>query len=64
MEHQRELKAIEKMRKLREKGFSYWKIAEVLNAMKVPTKTHKGKWHARTVLSVLQADPLKSDTTK
>ena len=52
-EHKREQEAILKMRELREKGFSYWKIAEVLNAMKVPTKTRKGEWHARTVLAVL-----------
>ncbi len=52
-EHQRELDAISKMKELREKGFSYWKIADVLNTMKVPTKTRKGRWHARTVQSIL-----------
>lgn len=52
-EHKREQEAILKMRELRDKGFSYWKIAEVLNAMKVPTKTKRGRWHARTVLSIL-----------
>ncbi len=52
-EHKREQEAILKMRELRDKGFSYWKIADVLNAMKVPTKTRKGKWHARSVLAIL-----------
>lgn len=52
-EHKREQKAILKMRELRDKGFSYWKIADVLNAMKIPTKTLRGRWHARTVLSIL-----------
>lgn len=52
-EKKREQEAILKMRELREKGFSYWKIADVLNTMKVPTKTRRGQWHARTVLAVL-----------
>ena len=56
-EHQRESDAISKMKELREKGFSYWKIADVLNTMKVPTKTRKGRWHARTIQAIL----LKSD---
>lgn len=51
--YKREQDTITKMRNLRDRGFSYWKIAEVLNAMKVPTKTGRGKWHARTVLSIL-----------
>jgi hypothetical protein len=52
-EHKREQEAVFKMRELRVKGFSYWKIADVLNTMKVPTKTRKGKWHARTVQAIL-----------
>lgn len=52
-EHKREQEAIMKMKDLREKGFSYWKIADVLNAMKVPTKTRKGRWHARSVHAIL-----------
>lgn len=52
-EHERELDAISKMKELRKKGFSYWKIADVLNTMKVPTKTRKGRWHARSVHSIL-----------
>ena len=52
--NRRELEAIERMHSLRERGFSYWKIADILNSMKVPTKTHKGRWYARTVLGVLE----------
>jgi hypothetical protein len=52
-EYRREQEVILKMRELRDKGFSYWKIADVLNAMKVPTKTRRGKWHARTVQAIL-----------
>lgn len=52
-EHQRESDAITKMKELKEKGFSFWKIADVLNTMKVPTKTRKGRWHARTVQAIL-----------
>ncbi len=52
-EHKREQEVIFKMRELKDKGYSYWKIADVLNTMGVPTKTRRGKWHARTVLSIL-----------
>jgi hypothetical protein len=52
-EHQRESDAITKMKELREKEFSFWKIADVLNTMKIPTKTRKGRWHARTVQAIL-----------
>ena len=51
--HQRELESIEKMKRLRERGFSYWKIADVFNSMKIPTKTGRGRWHARAVQKVL-----------
>lgn len=52
-EHKREMEALKKMRDLRERGFSYWKIAEILNTMKVPTKTRREKWHARSVHAIL-----------
>ncbi len=52
--HKRELEAIGKMRKLRGQGFSYWKIADVLNSWAVPTKTRRGKWHARSVQQILE----------
>jgi hypothetical protein len=52
-EHKREQEAILKMRELRKKGFSFWKIADVLNTMKVPTKTRRGRWHAKIVQAIL-----------
>ena len=51
--HQREQENIKKMRELRDKGYSYWKIAEVFNTLKIPTKTRKGKWHAKTIHQIL-----------
>ena len=48
-----EVANVEKMRDLRAKGFSYWKIADILNSMDVPTKTRKGKWHPRFVKKLL-----------
>ena len=51
--HKKELENIQKMRELRDKGFSYWKIADVFNSMGVPTKTRKGKWHAKTIQQIL-----------
>lgn len=51
--HKRELENIQKMKDLREKGFSYWKIADVFNSMGVPTKTRKGKWHAKTIQQII-----------
>lgn len=41
--HKKEQEVIEKIKELREQGFSYHKIADVLNVMKVSTKTRKGK---------------------
>ena len=52
--HGLELQNIEKMQKLREQGYSYWKIAEVLNTMKIPTKTRRAKWHPTTVMKILK----------
>lgn len=51
--HKRELENIQKMKDLRDKGFSYWKIADVFNSMGIPTKTRKGKWHAKTIQQIL-----------
>ncbi|MEO5971153.1 MAG: recombinase family protein, partial [Bdellovibrionia bacterium] len=52
--NQREQENIEKMKTLRVQGFSYWKIAEVFNSMKVPTKTGRGRWHARAIQKNLE----------
>ena len=48
-----ELVIVDKMNRLREQGFSYWKIADILNSMGVPTKTRKGPWQARSVQQIL-----------
>ena len=53
--HQRELENIEKMRKLRDQGFSFWKIADVFNSLGIQTKTSRGKWHARSIQKVLDS---------
>ena len=49
----KEVENIQKMRDLRNQGYSYWKIADILNSMKVPTKTGKGAWQARTIQRIL-----------
>jgi len=51
--HKRELENIKKMKELRDKGFSYEKIASVFNSMKIPTKTRRGKWHRKTIHQIL-----------
>lgn len=59
-----ELLNIEKMKSLRAQGFSYWKIADVFNSMKIPTKNKGSKWHPTTVMKILKAcgdDPLESN---
>ena len=53
VQHKQEQENIVKMRGLRAKGFSYQKIADVFNSMEIPTKTRKGKWHAKTIHQVI-----------
>ena len=53
VDHKRELETIEKMKDLRHQGYSYWKIASILNTMQIPTKTRKGAWRARSVQQIL-----------
>ncbi len=53
LDHKRELENISKMKELRDKGFSYHKIAEIFNSMKVPTKTRKGEWSAKSIWKIL-----------
>lgn len=50
----KELRTIAKMQDLRDRRFSYWKIADVFNSMKIPTKTGRGKWHARYIQKLLE----------
>ncbi len=51
--HKREQDNIKKMNELRSKGFSYWKIADIFNSMKIPTQTGKGKWYAKTIHQIM-----------
>lgn len=51
--HMGELENIAKMKELRSQGFSYWKIADIFNSMKIPTKTRKSKWQAATVMKII-----------
>jgi hypothetical protein len=47
--------AIEKARLLREQGLSYEKIAAVLNAMGIKTRSRRALWYAKTVRDILLA---------
>ena len=58
-EHKRELVNIEKMKALRAEGFSYHKIALILNSLNVPTKNKGSKWHATTVMKILKRQCLQ-----
>jgi len=59
-----EIDNIQKMQQLRKEGLSYWKIAAVLNAMKVPTKTGRAPWQARTVQRILDDNVPSFDLVK
>ncbi len=52
--HQREVAVIEQIRTLRTQGNSYWKVADILNVMQIPTKSRRAKWQATTVLKILK----------
>lgn len=54
--NKREQDAIAKMRDLRSQGFSYWKIADIFNTLRVPTKTGRGQWHARSIQQILDSN--------
>ena len=51
--YKNEQEIIERIKELREQGFSYYKIANVLNVMKVPTKAKRVKWSSKTVWQVI-----------
>jgi hypothetical protein len=53
IEYKRELEVIEKARALRGQGYSFQKIANILNTMKLPTKTKKAKWYPKTVRDII-----------
>jgi hypothetical protein len=49
VEYKKERQAIERMVSLRGQGYSYQKIADILNTVNVPTKTRKGEWSRKQV---------------
>jgi hypothetical protein len=51
--HKREAAATQKMLALREQGHSFEKIAQILNAMREPTRKRQGPWYAKTVRQVI-----------
>jgi chorismate mutase len=42
-DHKREQEVLKQIRELRDQGHSYWKIAKILNTLKVRTKTGRGR---------------------
>lgn len=52
----KEAEIVEQIKSHRESGYSYQKIADILNDMKVPTKTKgkRGFWYSKVVRQILQ----------
>lgn len=48
----KELKVIELIKSHKESGYSYQKIADILNNLKAPTKGGKGFWYSKVVRQV------------
>jgi transposase len=48
-----EVEVMEKIRDMHEKGISATQIAKLLNTLALPTKLGR-KWHAKTILKILQ----------
>jgi hypothetical protein len=59
--HKGEQKNIYFMKKLRDRGYSYWRIADIFNERQVPTKTRKGRWHARSIKQILDRHEQKAE---
>lgn len=55
IQNQTEMRMIEKIKQLRDDGFSYHKIAAIFNSMGVQTKKRGAKWHATTVMNLLNS---------
>lgn len=53
--HKKENVTLRRMIDLRQRGFSYHKIADILNALAIPTKNKKSKWHGATVMNMLKS---------
>ncbi len=54
--HKKESDVLRRMSDLRKQGFSYHKIADILNTLAISTKTRKSKWHGTTVMNMLKSD--------
>lgn len=55
VQYLKEVENIKKMKELRSKGFTYERIADVFNSMKIPTKTGRGIWHRKTIQAIVTA---------
>ena len=55
VDHFGEMQNIEKMIQLRNDGYSYHKIASILNTMNVATKSRKAKWQGATVMKIIKS---------
>lgn len=65
VEHKAEMAIIHRMNRLRSQGYSYRKIAMILNSMGVPTKTKKSDWKAATMMKILnQSRAIEEGETK
>ena len=58
IDHKRELKTIETIKKLYIKGINPNTIAKVLSTMKIPTKQRKKDWHHHTIINLLKREKL------
>ena len=58
IDHKKELKTIETIKKLYAKGINPNTIAKVLSTMKIPTKHHKKEWHHHTIINLLKRENL------
>lgn len=61
VQNSREIDTITRMESLHRLGYSYGRISQILNSMKVPTKTRKAKWHPTTVMKILKAREAVND---
>ncbi len=52
--HEIEIGVIDKIMALRAKGFSYHRIACILNTLGIETKNKRSTWHATTVMKILR----------
>lgn len=51
-----EIRTVEKMKSLRNQGYSYRDIVKILNSLNVPTRTRTAKWYVKTVYQVLNRE--------